>query len=205
VRIALDQPAETELWELRHAASPILARLDPNLRSMQFIEDCAVPPGNLPAYVRGVRSILAANETRGVIFGHAGDAHVHVNPLVDVSLPGWRDGIRAILDAVVSLAASLGGTLTGEHGDGRLRTPLLARTWPAAALSAFREVKAAFDPVGVLNPGVKVALPSAVPLGEIKYDPTLPALPPRARRALDRVERDRAYSRFRLELLDDLS
>ena len=82
--MALDRSTETELWELRHAASPILARLDPNLRSMQFIEDGAVPPANLPAYVRGVRAILLANETRGVIFGHAGDAHVHVNPLVDV-------------------------------------------------------------------------------------------------------------------------
>ena len=91
VRVALDRTTETELWELRHAASPILARLDPNLRSMQFIEDGAVPPANLPAYVRGVRAILLANETRGVIFGHAGDAHVHVNPLVDVGQPDWRD------------------------------------------------------------------------------------------------------------------
>src|SRR6185503_18711761 len=98
VRLALDRPTETELWELRHAASPILARLDPSLRSMQFIEDCAVPPASLPAYVRGVRRILAENETRGVIFGHAGDAHVHVNPLVDVSRPDWRQKVECILD-----------------------------------------------------------------------------------------------------------
>ena len=125
--IALDRPTETELWELRHAASPILAKLDPHLRSMQFIEDCAVPPAKLPEFVRGVRAILAANETRGVIFGHAGDAHVHVNPLVDVGRPtGVSEGRRDSFDAVGSaLTASLGGTLTGEHGDGRLRTPLL--------------------------------------------------------------------------------
>ena len=202
VRVALDAPTETELWELRHAASPILARLDANLRSMQFIEDCAVPPASLPAYVRGVRSILAANDTRGVIFGHAGDAHVHVNPLVDVSRDGWRGRVARILDEVVSLAASLGGTLTGEHGDGRLRTPLLGRVWPPEAMSHFRAVKDAFDPLGIMNPGVKVALPAEQPLGAINYDPKLPPLPPRARAVLETVERDRAYARFRLDLLD---
>src|SRR5439155_17183948 len=98
VRIALDPPTETELWELRHAASPVLAKLDPRLRSMQFIEDCAVPPVNLAAYVRGVRGILARHDTRGVVFGHAGDAHVHVNPLIDVGRPDWRDRVEAVLE-----------------------------------------------------------------------------------------------------------
>ncbi|MDB4877110.1 MAG: linked oxidase domain protein [Gemmatimonadetes bacterium] len=203
VRIALDHATETELWELRHAASPILARLDPALKSMQFVEDCAVPPENLPAYVRGVRAILSANDTRGVIFGHAGDAHVHVNPLVDVSRADWRARVQNILDAVVALTASLGGTLTGEHGDGRLRTPLLPRVWPEEAIEHFREVKRAFDPLGILNPGVKVALPGESALGDIKYDPSLPPLPARARAALDVVERERGYAHFRLDLLDD--
>jgi FAD/FMN-containing dehydrogenase len=203
VRVALDRPTETELWELRHAASPILARLDPNLRSMQFIEDGAVPPENLPAYVRGIREILAANETRGVIFGHAGDSHVHVNPLVDVGRPDWRDRVERILNAAVELTRKLGGTLTGEHGDGRLRTPLLASVWSRESLERFQRVKSVFDPRGILNPGVKVALEGERAIGAIKYDPSLPVLPEKAHAALDRVERERAYSRFRLELLDE--
>jgi FAD/FMN-containing dehydrogenase len=202
VRIALDRPTETELWELRHAASPILAKLDPRLRSMQFIEDCAVPPARLPSFVRGVREILAENDTRGVIFGHAGDAHVHVNPLVDVGRSDWRARVDAILSAVVALTASLGGTLTGEHGDGRLRTPLLDRVWPPAALDAFRAIKNAFDPEGILNPGVKVALANQRALGAIKYDPSLPELSTKARRALDDVDRRRGYADSRLDLLD---
>lgn len=203
VRVALDPRTETELWDLRHAASPILARLDPSLRSMQFIEDCAVPPAALPAYVRGVRRILAANGTRGVIFGHAGDAHVHVNPLVDVTRPGWHASVERMLNEVTALAASLGGTLTGEHGDGRLRTPLLSRMWSAEALRRFAMVKAAFDPGGILNPGVKVATRGEQSLGAIKYDPALPPLSPRARVVLDRVDRERAYARSRLELLGE--
>jgi len=202
VRVALDRPTETELWELRHAASPILARLDPNLRSMQFIEDGAVPPENLPAYVRGIREILAANETRGVIFGHAGDSHVHVNPLVDVGKPDWRDRVQRILDAAVELTRKLGGTLTGEHGDGRLRTPLLARVWSKESVERFQRVKSVFDPRGILNPGVKIPLDGERPLDAIKYDPSLPALSSGARAALERIEHERAYARFRLDLLD---
>src|SRR5205085_3454502 len=94
---------------------------------------------------------------RGVIFGHAGDAHVHVNPLVDVARPHWRGQVARILDEVTTLAATLGGTITGEHGDGRLRTPLLGRVWSPESLARFAMVKHAFDPTGILNPGVKVA------------------------------------------------
>ena len=203
VRVALDEPTETELWELRHAASPILARLDPSLRSMQFIEDGAVPPERLADYVRGVRESLARNGIRGVIFGHAGDAHVHVNPLIDVSVTDWRDRVARILDEVTSLVSRLGGTLTGEHGDGRLRTPLLERVWSDAARERFALVKHCFDPHGIFIPGVKVPMRGERALGEIKYDPSLAPLPPAARVALARVERERAYARSRLDLLDE--
>ena len=203
VRIALESHVEAELWELRHAASPILARLDPHLRSMQFIEDGVVPPDRLAAYVHGIRDILNAHEIRGVIFGHAGDANVHVNPLIDVSRPLWRVAVQNVLNDVANLTASLGGSLSGEHGDGRLRTPLLAMTWTAEALDEFAAVKRAFDPSGILNPGVKVPLPGQSALGDIKYDPNLGAFPPAARAALDRVERQRAYAGFRLDLIDD--
>jgi FAD/FMN-containing dehydrogenase len=203
VRLGLDAASERTLWELRHAASPILARLDPRLRSMQFIEDGAVPPDRLPEYVRGIRGALAARGVRGVIFGHAGDAHIHVNPLIDVSPPGWRETVAALLDDVVALTARLGGTLAGEHGDGRLRAPLLDRTWGAEATALFARVKLAFDPAGILNPGVKVPLPGQRPLGPIKYDPALAPMPVAARRALDRVASERAYARWRLELLEE--
>jgi len=203
IRMALDEPTETEIWELRHAASPILSRLDPSLRSMQFIEDGAVPPDRLPEYVRGVRESLARNGIRGVIFGHAGDGHVHVNPLIDVSQADWRARMTRVLDEVTDLVARLGGTLTGEHGDGRLRTPLLERVWSESARSRFALVKRCFDPLGIFNPGVKVPTAGERALEAIKYDPTLPSLPADARAALARVDRERAYARSRLELLDE--
>lgn len=203
VRVALDEPTETELWELRHAASPILARLDPSLCSMQFIEDGAVPPPRLAEYVRGVRESLARNGLRGVIFGHAGDAHVHVNPLIDVSCADWRSRMTRLLDEVTDLVARLGGTLTGEHGDGRLRTPLLERVWFDDARARFSLVKRSFDPVGIFNPGVKVPTRGERALEQIKYDPSLTPLPADAVAALARVERERGYARPRLELLSE--
>ena len=201
VRVALDEQTERELWALRHAASPILSRLDPHLKSMQFIEDGAVPPYHLPAYIDGVRSALASRGIRGVIFGHAGDSHVHVNPLIDVRLPEWRGQVEGLLDEVTSLVAALGGTLAGEHGDGRLRAPLAPRAWSGEAMELFATVKRAFDPGGIFNPGVKVPLEDQCAIEEVKYDPSIAPLPTRAREALDAIERERGYARFRLSLV----
>ena len=202
VVLALDEATEHAMWELRHAASPILSRLDPSLKSMQFIEDGCVPPENLAEYVRGVRAALERQGIRGVIFGHAGDAHVHVNPLVNVSDPAWRSHVVALLDDVVALTARLGGTLSGEHGDGRLRAPLLPRVWSGEALAHFAVVKRAFDPDDILNPGAKLATSGERAVAQVKYDPSLPPLPGDARAVLATVERDRAYARSRLELLE---
>jgi FAD/FMN-containing dehydrogenase len=204
VDLALTPEAEHDLWELRHAASPILASLE-HSTSMQFIEDGAVPLPRLPEYIEGVRRALTARQVSGVIFGHAGDAHVHVNPLVDIRESNWRDKVSGLLDDVVGLTARLGGTLTGEHGDGRLRTPLLERVWHKEALRAFSLVKKAFDPGNIFNPGVKVALPNQKAIEDIKYDPSLPPLPREARAALDSVVKTRAYDQFRLSLIGSSS
>ena len=203
--IATDRAREQELWSLRHAASPALARMDPALRSMQFIEDGAVPPERLAEYVREIRLILAREQVRGVIFGHAGDAHVHVNPLIDVRMPDWRERLERILIDVTDLVARLGGTLSGEHGDGRLRTPLLDRVWTADALECFAAIKQAFDPANLFNPGVKVPLAGQHAVDVVKYDPAISRHPDAAGRVLATVERERAYARFRLDLLDDVS
>jgi FAD/FMN-containing dehydrogenase len=198
---AHEASAQATLWHLRHAASPMISRLHPDRASMQFIEDGCVPPAAFPAYVRGVRAILEKHGVPGVIFGHAGDAHAHVNPLVDVAAEDWRARIAVIYAEVSALIGMLGGTPAGEHGDGRLRAPLVPVLWAPAAVAAFRAVKQAADPQGILNPGVILPADGASPIGDVKYDPALPPLPAAARAALDHVARTRDYPGFRLSQL----
>lgn len=200
VLLGLDPESEDALWALRHAASPILSRLDPHIRSMQVIEDGCVPPHRLGEYLLGVKAALASRGLDGVLFGHAGDAHVHVNALVDTRQVSWRDSVRGLFEDVATLTLALGGTMAGEHGDGRLRDSTLGRSWGEDAMELFRDIRALFDPEGRLNPGVKTGT-TTDPFPAIKYDPDHPLGAP-AREALDRVEAQRAYDTLRLELLD---
>lgn len=160
------------LWSVRHAASPAIARQAEKGRvSMQFIEDSVVPRPALSAYLGALEAILQGEDTDAVLFGHAGDGNVHVNPLVDVERHDWRKRVRRILDATAELVASLGGTLSGEHGDGRIRAPYLDRIWGDELAGAFRRVKRSLDPDGVLNPGVVVPLPGQDPLSGLSPEP----------------------------------
>ena len=153
------------LWNVRHAASPLIAEsARTGLVSTQIIEDSVVPPEALGAYLSGVDEILQAADTDAVIFGHAGDANVHVNPLLDVGRSSWRDHARALLKETADLVADLGGTLSGEHGDGRLRAPFLEQIWGPKLTACFERTKATLDPAGVLNPGVIIPRPDQDPL-----------------------------------------
>lgn len=163
--VARSAPDRHALWSVRHAASPVIAsRADEGLVSMQFIEDSVVPVERLADYLEGLDAILERAETDAVVFGHAGDGNVHVNPLVDVRHEEWRDLVRTILSDVARLVADLGGTLAGEHGDGRIRAPFLPTIWREDHVAAFRRVKDFFDPGMLLNPGVILPLEGQDPL-----------------------------------------
>jgi FAD/FMN-containing dehydrogenase len=169
VSLAMDAARQERFWHVRHAASPLIAKLAGHRVSMQFIEDGVVPVARLAEYIRMLRRILGERGLPAVIFGHAGDGNLHVNPLVDVRKPGWRDEVESIVFEVAEGIAALGGTMTGEHGDGRLRAPLLETIWGAEMAGLFRAVKDAFDPAGILNPGVILPLPGQRPLDGIRY------------------------------------
>jgi FAD/FMN-containing dehydrogenase len=193
-------PAATErLWALRHAASPILAGLPEDRRSLQVIEDGCVPVERMAEYVRAVRAAAADRGLQVVIFGHAGDGHVHVNLLPELARAGWEEAVASLLDEVTDALIRLGGTPSGEHGDGRLRAGLLPRVYGDDVLALFREVKRAFDPLGILNPGI--ILPSGEPpLHRLKVGAQASALPADIAQALREIERTGGYARSRLEL-----
>jgi FAD/FMN-containing dehydrogenase len=200
--------AAERLWALRHAASPILAGLPESRRSLQVIEDGCVPVERMGEYVRAVREAAAERGLAVVIFGHAGDGHVHVNLLPEIGRTGWEDAVASLLEAVTDALVRLGGTPSGEHGDGRLRAGLLARVYGEEVVALFARVKRAFDPLGILNPGV--ILPGADagvagrPIRRLKVGEHAVALPDDIARALRRIEQRGGYAQPRLELADGL-
>ncbi|HEU5218105.1 MAG TPA: FAD-linked oxidase C-terminal domain-containing protein, partial [Gemmatimonadales bacterium] len=190
------------LWDIRHAASPILARQEGGRRSMQVIEDGCVPVESLGRYIEAVRAAATRHGIDVVIFGHAGDGNMHVNLLPDLSQPGWEDRIAGIYADVSAAVVSLGGTLSGEHGDGRLRARSLAAVYGPEVLDLFRRVKDAFDPVGILNPGVIIPAAEDRPFGSLKLGDRAVPLPPDIESGLRDIERFAQFSVTRLDLAD---
>jgi FAD/FMN-containing dehydrogenase len=202
VDTALTPESAARLWELRHAASPILAGLPEDRRSLQVIEDACVPLERMGDYIRTVRRVTSARDIGAVIFGHAGDGHVHVNLLPRVGRPGWEQGVAGVLEEVSEAVLRLGGTPSGEHGDGRLRAGLLQRIYGDEIVGLFRRVKFAFDPLGILAPGV--ILPSGEPaITRLKVGRQAIPIPDDIARALREIERTGGYGRSRLELAGD--
>lgn len=166
----------------------MLATLPSERRSLQVIEDGCVPVGALGRYLAGVHAAATEADVPIVAFGHAGDGHLHVNALVDVTVPGFEGRLERLLDAVTALVVELGGTTSGEHGDGRLRATALRRLYGPEVVGLFAAVKQAFDPAGVLNPGVIVP-DGASPLAGLKVGPAAASIPDDIARRLRHRER----------------
>ncbi len=160
---ATEPEAQAKVWKVRKAASPILERMRAERRSTRLIEDAAVPPARLPEYIEGLQALFARHAVKGFIFGHAGSGNIHVNLLLDYRAPEDRRRMEAIADEACVLIGNLRGTLSGEHGDGILRTPYLERMFGKEICALFAKVKGIFDPKGILNPGKKV------PAGPVRF------------------------------------
>ena len=194
---------ETRLWELRHAASPIIADLPGGQRSLQVIEDGCVPVTRMAEYIVLVRGEAARLGLPVVIFGHAGDGNIHVNVLPDVDQPGWASDVSELYDRVTAGVIALGGTTSGEHSDGRIRAGALRRLYGHEIVDLFQRVKEAFDPAGILNPGVKLPLPHPTdPLQHLKVGVGAAPIPADIELALREIEKRGDYTRDRLAIAD---
>ncbi len=196
VRIATE-PAEIDrLWDIRHRASPILAALTDGRRSLQVIEDGCVPVARLGEYLDAVEAAAKGQRIDAVIFGHAGDGHVHVNLLPNLRDEDWKERVRAIFATVSDVVVRLGGTPSGEHGTGRLRAGLMAELYGPEIMECFRAVKRAFDPHGIFNPGVIVG-DNSDPLTHLKLGVDAAPLPPGVEEYLQRVEAEARWGESR--------
>lgn len=140
------------LWELREQASRVI-NSGTSTNKASFIEDVAVPVENLPAYITGLGRILNNYEIEFSLYGHAGTGNIHCATFVDLTDLRHYRVVDTVALEVFDLAISLGGTLSGEHGDGFVRTPFLERLYGPEVFGLFRTVKRTFDPNNILNPG----------------------------------------------------
>lgn len=144
------------LWRIREASAGIVTRLPDGGEAWPNWEDSAVPPENLAEYLRDLYALMDKYSLRGIPFGHFGEGCVHVRISFDF---GTEEGVRqfkAFMEDAAELVSSYGGSLSGEHGDGRARSALLDRMYSAEMRRVFEEFKIIFDPDKLFNPGVLV-------------------------------------------------
>ena len=147
-------PRAAALWRIREDGAGLGGRTPAGAPAWPGWEDSAVPPASLGAYLRDLESLMAAHGVDGLLYGHFGDGCVHVR--IDFPLRDRPRVLRSFTEEAAKLAASYGGSASGEHGDGRARGELLPLMYSAGAIGLMRGVKRLFDPAGLLNPGVIV-------------------------------------------------
>lgn len=156
VRVCGSAAEMADAWKLRKAGEPLLHGLPGPRKPLTFVEDNAVPVENLARFVREFKGIVARAGTRAAFWAHASVGVLHVRPMLNPHDAGDLERLRRIAVEVADLARSCGGVMSGEHGDGRVRGPLLERYFGPELMRAFAEVKAVFDPKGLMNPGIIV-------------------------------------------------
>lgn len=154
-RVVTEVPEQLALWRIREDGAGLAARSLSRPAHAGW-EDAAVPPEKLGAYLRDFDALLREHHLDGVPYGHFGDGCVHVRIDFELGEGPGRDGYRAFVEAGADLVASYGGSMSGEHGDGRARSELLDRMYSAEAIALMGAVKHALDPDDLLNPGVLV-------------------------------------------------
>ena len=171
---------QADLWAVRKAGLGLLMSVPGEAKPITFMEDVAVPVAQLGAYVREVDRILAAHGTYGEWYAHASAGCLHLRPLINLKSEAGLRQMRKIGEAVVELTLSMRGAISGEHGDGLSHTEFNERLFGPVLFAAFRELKQAFDPKGILNPGKVVPDParSATLDSQLRFGPAYRASAP---------------------------
>ena len=155
------------IWSLRQAGLSLLTGRKGDAKPTTGIEDAAVRPQDLPAYVSGLQSLLAPLGLQASFYGHAASGLLHVRPILDLHSAEDLKKFRQLADEVSALVSRFKGSLAAEHGVGMARTEYMQEQLGDGLLGAMREIKAAFDPHNLLNPG------KIVPDGRFKIDANL--------------------------------
>lgn len=151
-----DYEEQQRLWAIRHSAAAVIWHVEGNKKALPIIEDGVVPREKFGEFVKAVYALFEKFGLQVAIWGHAGDANLHLQPFLDLSALGDRQKVFKIMEEYYAMVIAMGGSTCGEHNDGRLRAPFLPRVYGTEMYEVFRQVKRIFDPYNILNPGVKI-------------------------------------------------
>jgi len=150
---ALGAAEQDNIWRVRKAGQGLLQGIKGDTKPITFVEDTAVPPAQLAPYMRRFREILDRHAVRAAFYAHASVGCIHIRPLINLKERRQIETMKAIAEQVGELVIEFGGTMSGEHGDGLARSWFVERFFGPRIYQAFRAVKRAFDPPGLMNPG----------------------------------------------------
>lgn len=153
-----DPTKQDLLWKIRRSASMVTSYADSSARALPIIEDGVVPIDRFKDYITAVYEMFNRYGLESAMWGHAGDANLHIQPVLDLAHVGDRQKVFRMLDEYYELVIGMNGSTTGEHGDGRIRAPYLPKLYGPTIYSLFEKTKKIFDPYGTMNPGVKIGV-----------------------------------------------
>lgn len=151
--IRLDADGMSRVWEVRKHGLGLMLGIKGDKKPIPFIEDAAVPVAVLPEYIEQVLAVCEANDTKVALYAHASVGLLHVRPILDLKQQQDIDRMKRIADETFALVRKYGGSWSGEHGDGLVRSPWLREYFGDRIYETLREVKTLFDPAAIMNPG----------------------------------------------------
>jgi len=154
-----DAAWQRDVWEVRKAGLNIMMSMKGDAKPVSFVEDCAVPLEHLADYTDRLNEIFAKHGTRGTFYAHASVGCLHVRPVLNLRTEQGARQMRAIAEEACALVKEYKGSYSGEHGDGLVRSEWIEPVYGTRLTRAFAELKRAFDPLGLMNPGKIVGAP----------------------------------------------
>jgi len=154
-----DIAQQARIWSLREAALGLSMAMKDDAKSISFVEDTAVAPERLSEFIGRFLGIIRSHGTTAGIYAHASVGCLHVRPVINMKTEEGIQKFESIASQVADLVLEFGGALSGEHGDGLVRSPFMRQMFGPVLYEAFREIKRTFDPLGILNPGKIVDAP----------------------------------------------
>ena len=171
-----DASLQKNLWEVRKAGLNIMMSLKGDGKPVSFIEDCAVPLESLADYTQALTEVFSRHGSRGTWYAHASVGTLHVRPILDMRRDGAQK-MRAVAEEASELVRKYKGAYSGEHGDGLCRGEWISWQFGPKITEALAEIKHAFDPKGLFNPGKIVNPPKMDDVSKFRFPPSYKVIP----------------------------